>query len=121
MNRLSQTDMYNEARLWIPASKESQFKDEVQLMMKQEELSGLKVIRMSFSKELSKPPTYFNLNTFTRPFQEIVNTYSVPKYKEVNPAFFTIVTFPFLFGVMFGDIGHGLCVLIFALFLCFKS
>jgi V-type H+-transporting ATPase subunit a len=31
----------------------------------------------------------------------------VPRYEEVNPALFTIVTFPYLFGVMFGDIGHG--------------
>lgn len=53
------------------------------------------------------PPTYFPLNEFTGPFQEIVSTYGVPKYKEVNPAYFSIVTFPFLFGVMFGDIGHG--------------
>ena len=28
-------------------------------------------------------------------------------YKEINPAVFAMVTFPFLFGVMFGDIGHG--------------
>lgn len=33
-------------------------------------------------------------------------------YKEVNPAIFANVTFPFLFGVMFGDIGHGGIVLI---------
>lgn len=31
----------------------------------------------------------------------------MPSYKEVNPGIFTTVTFPFLFGVMFGDIGHG--------------
>jgi V-type H+-transporting ATPase subunit a len=30
------------------------------------------------------------------------------RYKEFNPAVFSVVTFPFLFGVMFGDIGHGL-------------
>jgi len=33
-------------------------------------------------------------------------------YKEVNPAIFACVTFPFLFGVMFGDIGHGGLLLI---------
>jgi len=41
-----------------------------------------------------------------------VDTYGVPSYKEINPAIFTQVTFPFLFGVMFGDIGHGLLILI---------
>ena len=54
-----------------------------------------------------KPPTYFEVNDFTAPFQEIVDTYGVPRYEEVNPALFAIGIFPFLFGVMFGDIGHG--------------
>lgn len=66
-------------------------------------------------------PSFFETNDVTAPFQEIVNTYGVPMYKEVNPAIFTIVTFPFLFGVMFGDIMHGSMLLIFAIILCFSE
>ena len=53
-------------------------------------------------------------NSFLAPFQEITDTYGVPSYKEVNPSIFGIVTFPFLFGVMFGDAGHGGMLFIFA-------
>ena len=66
-------------------------------------------------------PTYFELNDFTFPFQEIVNTYGFPRYQEINPSLFNIVTFPFLFGVMFGDIGHGLMLFLFGSYLIFNS
>jgi len=39
-------------------------------------------------------------------------------FKEANPAVFTIVTFPFLFGVMFGDIMHGTMLFLFGIYLC---
>jgi V-type H+-transporting ATPase subunit a len=42
-------------------------------------------------------------------------------HEEINPAVFAIVTFPFLFGVMFGDVGHGLLLLIVGASLCFFS
>jgi len=53
-------------------------------------------------------PTHFTTNKFTYGYQEFVNTYGIPRYREANPALFTAATFPFLFGVMYGDIGHGL-------------
>lgn len=65
-----------------------------------------------------KPPTYIKTNDFTNVFQEIVNTYGIPMHKEINPAVFAIVTFPFLFGVMFGDVGHGSLLLFVGILLC---
>lgn len=64
------------------------------------------------------PPTYIITNDFTGSFQMIVNLFDIPKYKEFNPALFTCVTFPFLFGVMFGDICHGSLLLLVGILLC---
>eukprot|EP00347_Sterkiella_histriomuscorum_P000740 403374687 len=51
-------------------------------------------------------------------YSEIINTYGIPTYKEINPAIFACVTFPFLFGIMFGDIGHGSVLLLIGIILC---
>jgi V/A-type H+-transporting ATPase subunit I len=46
-----------------------------------------------------------------RPFQLLVTTYAQPRYEELDPTFLLAITFPLLFGAMFGDVGHGLLLL----------
>lgn len=59
-------------------------------------------------------PTFIEKNDFTRSFQILNNAYGIPNYDELNGGAFYCM-YPFLFGVMFGDIGHSIFYILAAI------
>lgn len=93
-------DQYFVGYFWAPYDQQTLIFDQLK------EFSAVKIGRHDEPHKIA-PPTFIRTNAFTDIFQYMINTYGVPRYTEANPALLTIVTFPFLFGMMYGDIGHG--------------
>lgn len=62
-------------------------------------------------------PTLLKNNWFCRPFELFVEMYGVPSYGEIDPTAFLALSYTLLFGIMFGDLGQGLCIAVIGFFL----
>ncbi|XP_041970463.1 V-type proton ATPase 116 kDa subunit a1 isoform X2 [Aricia agestis] len=107
------------AECWVPALD----METIQLALRKgTERSGSSVPPILNRMEtLEDPPTYNRTNKFTSAFQNLIYAYGTATYREVNPAPYTIITFPFLFAVMFGDLGHGALMAAFGFWMCYKE
>jgi V/A-type H+-transporting ATPase subunit I len=65
----------------------------------------------------TEPPTLFSSAAIGRPFRPLVQTYGTARYRDVDPTAFTALSFVAMFGMMFGDVGHGLVLALLALWL----
>ncbi len=65
------------------------------------------------------PPVKLKNNFFTRPFEFYTEMFGSPRYNEIDPTPFVALSYIVLFGIMFGDVGHGI-VLSIAGFLMWK-
>lgn len=95
---------------WAPRAELPQ----VQLALRraQESTAGHVASVMQTLPTHETPPTKQWTTRFTEGFQAIIDAYGTATYQEINPGLFTVITFPFLFAVMFGDIGHGALMLL---------
>jgi V-type H+-transporting ATPase subunit a len=110
-------EMHLRANCWFAASEEQKILD----ALAKAKGNGEQAVLKSIDNSRKEPPTYIRTNEFTDVWQCVINTYGIPRYQEANPALFATVTFPFIFGMMYGDVGHGSLLACFGLFLCVKG
>ncbi len=73
--------------------------------------------RNPLPEERSLVPSVMRHSKLLRPFLQLVTQYGVPRYGEVNPTHLFALTYILMFGMMFGDVGHGAVILVTALLL----
>ena len=57
-------------------------------------------------------PVEYNNPKFAQPAQMLMDVYSRPKYTEVDPTLMLAIVFPIFFGMILGDVGYGLILLV---------
>ena len=63
------------------------------------------------------PPVKFKKNWLADIYQPYIEMYGVPSYGELDPRLFMAITYTFIFGIMFGDLGQGFCLVVLGLYL----
>ncbi|HWT75223.1 MAG TPA: V-type ATPase 116kDa subunit family protein [Mobilitalea sp.] len=59
-----------------------------------------------------KPPTKLKNFPIFKPFEMFIKMYGLPAYDEMDPTSFVALTYSIIFGIMFGDVGQGICLVI---------
>jgi V/A-type H+/Na+-transporting ATPase subunit I len=99
---------------WVPKKAEAEFRSGLA------ELTGNKYfIEELKTKEL--PPTKLTGGKFMKPFEYILQFFSVPRSDEINPAIIYMLSLPIFYGLMISDVGYGLMSLVLATILIKKT
>lgn len=65
-------------------------------------------------------PIFYDNPRWVRPFEFFMQLASPPRYSEIDPTPVMAIFFPFFFGIIVGDIGYGILILLIALFIRFR-
>ena len=99
---------------WVPETKADKLREKL------EKIESVEVSVSSGDDERELSPPVKLKNVFlARPFEFYTEMYGVPKYNEIDPTAFIAFTYVLLFGIMFGDVGHGIIVAIVGLLMWF--
>lgn len=96
---------------WMPASDAKKFQAEIA-----DDKTAFCIVEDD-DNIVSRPPTKLKNPKLFKPFEMFIDMYGLPAYNEIDPTILIGITYSFLFGFMFGDVGQGLCLLLGGLLL----
>jgi V/A-type H+-transporting ATPase subunit I len=82
--------------------------------MPAEKIESVREGKIEVPVRLKNPP-------LIKPFEFITFAYGVPAYRTLDPTPFVGLSFLLMFGMMFGDVGHGLILALMGVWLALKS
>jgi len=97
---------------WVPAEREQQIRRQLAEQLK-----------FPFQLEFSEPeqqefdsvPSLLKKSWLLQPFQGLVKNFGMPGYGEVDPSGLFALSYILMFGMMFGDVGHGAVIALISL------
>ena len=103
---------------FIPSSRKKQFEDEFNnWILLSEEINP----NDHHNESHSEAPTLLKNPSITNSFEFITLNQGQPKYGEIDPTLLITLSFPIFYGMMFGDVGHGLILFLSGLFLLYRK
>jgi len=92
---------------WIPKKRLSDIRNGLSRLTDEFELEIIE------KEEDELPPTLTNRPKFLKPFDYMMEFYSIPRSDEVDPTWIFILSFPIFYGMMVSDVGYGIASLLF--------
>lgn len=94
---------------WVPTAELQALTERLKAASKEILIETMPTERTAHSANV---PVALTNNKWLKPIQELITTYGRPGYGELDPTFMVMLTFPILYGAMFGDLGQGLLMML---------
>lgn len=99
---------------WVPKGQESSLRNRLDETL---EYPYLLSLREPETDELHDVPFMPRKRWLMKPFRALVGQYGIPEYGEIDPTRLFAYSYILMFGMMFGDIGHGAVIILIGLLL----
>ena len=111
--RFATTEETFVAEGWVPTDTVAQLMADLQMV------TGGKIFisEVEFDPVGEAVPVEYHNPDFSKPTEMLMDIYSRPQYKELDPTIMISIVFPIFFGFILGDVGYGLILLALGFYL----